>query len=226
MPRDLGARRIEVNIPEFTLRLFDGDHRVHQARVVVGKSTTQTPIFSETMEYVVVNPSWSVPQSILRKEILPKLESDPDYLARHGYSIVRNGGRVSVRQAPGERNALGFIKFMFPNNHAVYIHDTPKRKLFAESERAFSYGCVRVDKPFELAEFVLAETGFDRGRLEALIGKGERTIHLSRPLPVHIGYFTVVVDETGRLRHFPDIYGHDEKVRTALRQGPNRVASR
>jgi murein L,D-transpeptidase YcbB/YkuD len=226
MPRDLGTRRIEVNVPEYTLRLFDGDRQVHQARVVVGRPKTQTPIFSETMEYVVVNPSWSVPQSILRKEILPKLESDPDYLARHGYQVVRNGDRMSIRQAPGERNALGFIKFMFPNPHAVYIHDTPRRKLFGEAERAFSHGCVRVDKPFDLAEFVLADTGFDRTRLEALIGKGERPIRLARPLPVHIGYFTVVVDETGRLKRFPDIYGHDEKVRTALRQGPSRVAAR
>ncbi len=226
MPRDLGARRIEVNIPEYTLRVVEDGRAVHTARVVVGKPGTQTPIFSETMEYVVVNPSWSVPQSILRKEFLPKLEADPDYAARNGYQVIRNGDRISIRQPPGERNALGFIKFMFPNQHAVYIHDTPQRKLFARDERAFSHGCVRVDQPFALADAVMAGTGFDAERLRGMIGKGEKTIFLAKPLPVHIGYFTIVADETGRLKRLPDIYGHDEKVRTALRQGGNRFAAR
>ncbi len=226
LPRDLGERRIEVNIPEYELRVVDGGRAVHTARVVVGTPKTQTPVFSETMEYVVVNPSWSIPQSILRKEILPRLAADPDYAARHGYLVTRNGNSVSIRQPPGERNALGFIKFMFPNQHAVYIHDTPQRKLFAKDERAFSHGCVRVDQPFALAEAVLGDTGFGEERLKGLIGKGERTVHLARPLPVHLTYFTVVVDEQGRLKRLPDIYGHDEKVRTALRQSPSRVASR
>lgn len=226
MPRDLGARRIEVNIPEYTLRVVEEGRLVHTARVVVGKPGTPTPIFSETMEYVVVNPSWSVPQSILRKEFLPKLEADPDYAARNGYQVIRNGDRISIRQPPGERNALGFIKFMFPNQHAVYIHDTPQRKLFARDERAFSHGCVRVDQPFALADAVMAGTGFDAERLRGMIGKGEKTIFLAKPLPVHIGYFTIVADESGRLKRLPDIYGHDEKVRTALRQVGNRFAAR
>jgi murein L,D-transpeptidase YcbB/YkuD len=226
MPRDLGERRIEVNIPEYILRVVEDGRVLHSARVVVGTPKTPTPIFSETMEYVVVNPSWSVPASILRKEFLPKLEADPEYAARNGYQVIRNGDRISIRQPPGERNALGFIKFMFPNEHAVYIHDTPQRKLFAREERAFSHGCVRVDQPFALADAVMAGTGFDAERLRGLIGKGEKTILLAKPLPVHIGYFTVVADDAGRLKRLPDIYGHDEKLRSALAQRGNRVAVR
>jgi len=226
LPRDLGSRRIEVNVPEYTLRVVEDGRTVHSARVVVGTPKTPTPIFSETMEYVVVNPSWSVPPSILRKEFLPKLEADPDYAVRNGYQVIRNGDRISIRQPPGERNALGFIKFMFPNEHAVYIHDTPQRKLFARDERAFSHGCVRVDQPFALADAVMAGTGFDAERLRGMIGKGEKTVFLAKPLPVHSGYFTVVADEAGGLKRLPDIYGHDEKVRTALRQGGNRYAAR
>jgi L,D-transpeptidase YcbB len=183
----------------------------------VGKQESQTPIFSESMKYLVVNPSWTIPPSIMKKEILPALASDPTYAARKGYRIIRKGNQISVQQPPGERNALGFLKFMFPNQHAVYLHDTPNRNLFSASKRAFSHGCVRVEQPFQLAEEVLGQDGkWSEQKLRGLIGKGERYVYLSRPLPVHLTYFTLAVDETGELKSFEDLYGLDRKVRTAL----------
>ena len=217
LPRDLGGRYVMVNIPEYELRLVSEGAVAHQARVVVGKADTPTPVFSHPMEFLVVNPSWNVPPSILQKEFLPKLAVDPDYAAKLGYEVIRKGDRISIRQPPGERNALGHIKFMFPNRHAVYIHDTPSRSLFANDARAYSHGCVRVQDPFRLGEIVLGrEAGWSEGRLRALVGKGERTVRLATPLPVHIVYFTAFVDEGGRLQTRADIYGHDAKLRAAL----------
>ncbi|PSC07118.1 murein L,D-transpeptidase [Alsobacter soli] len=216
LPQDLGERHIEVNLPEYTLRLYENGQVVHRTRVVVGKATSPTPIFSHMMEYVIVNPSWYVPPSIIKNEFLPKMAQDPNYAARQGYEVIRKGNRIFVRQPPGERNALGFIKFMFPNQHAVYLHDTPSRGLFANEKRAFSHGCVRVENPFRLADFVLGDQGYDEKRLRGLIGKGERTIRFKHTLPIHLTYFTVSVDETGRLVRREDLYGYDGRVRTAL----------
>ncbi|WP_230531393.1 L,D-transpeptidase family protein [Microvirga roseola] len=217
LPADLGARHIAVNVPEFRLRLVEAGDVVHETRVIVGKKESQTPIFSENMKYLVVNPSWTIPPSIMKKEILPALASDPTYAERKGYQVIRNGNRITVRQPPGARNALGYVKFMFPNQHAVYLHDTPNRNLFSAAKRAFSHGCVRVDKPFELAEAIMGANGkWSEKKLRGLIGKGERYVHLSNPLPVHLTYFTLSVDEKGSLTFFEDLYGLDRKVRAAL----------
>lgn len=217
LPADLGERHIVVNVPEFRLRLVDDGHVVHQTRVIVGKQESQTPIFSESMKYLVVNPSWTIPPSIMKKEILPALANDPSYAERKGYRVIRNGSRITVQQPPGERNALGYLKFMFPNQHSVYLHDTPNRNLFSAAKRAFSHGCVRVDQPFQLAEEILGEGGkWSEQKLRGLIGKGERYVHLSQPLPVHLTYFTVAADEKGELKAFEDLYGLDRKVRAAL----------
>ncbi len=164
------------------------------------------------MEYAVVNPSWYVPPSIL-KTMAPKLAG---YGGKTwgGYEVVRRGGHVSLRQPPGERNALGFIKFMFPNQHAVYLHDTPNRSLFSAAKRDFSHGCVRVDDPFRLADAVLPD--WTEARLKKLIGKGERTIRLPAKLPVHLAYFTAYVDDGGTFRTLPDLYGYDAPMRAAL----------
>ena len=217
LPADLGQRHIMVNVPEYRLQVVEGRNVVHQTRVIVGKEQSQTPIFSENMKYLVVNPSWTIPPSIMKKEILPALANDPYYAARKGYKIIRRGNRISVQQPPGERNALGFVKFMFPNQHAVYLHDTPNRNLFAAGKRAFSHGCVRVDKPFELAEEIMGKDGkWTEEKLRGLIGKGERYVHLTNPLPVHLTYFTLAVDEKGEVKRFDDIYGLDRKVRAAL----------
>lgn len=217
LPRDLGPRYLMVNIPEYTLRLVEGDALVHRARVVVGKPDSQTPVFSELMEHLVVNPSWTVPPSILKNEFLPRMAQDPDYAAKRGFQVIHRGDQITIRQPPGERNALGNIKFMFPNRHAVYIHDTPSRGLFSQASRAFSHGCVRVQDPFRLAELVLERrSGWSEGRVRALVGGGERTVRLVEKLPVHMTYFTAFVDEAGQLQSRADIYGHSQRVRSAL----------
>lgn len=212
VPRDLGATRIEVNIPDFQVTFVRDGEVAHRARAIVGKPETQTPVFSDTMEFMVVNPSWHVPQSIIRKQ----LAQDPNYYARNGFEVVRKGGNVFVRQPPGERNALGHIKFMFPNDHAVYLHDTPNRNLFNAQRRAYSAGCVRVDQPLRLAEALLAPQEWTEQRLRALVGKGERTIRLTAGVPVHLHYFTAFVDDEGKMQLRDDIYGHSRKVQAAL----------
>jgi murein L,D-transpeptidase YcbB/YkuD len=217
LPPDLGERYILVNVPEFRLRYIDNGLLAHETRVVVGKPTSPTPIFSGEMKFLVVNPSWYIPPSILKKEFLPKLAVDPLYAERQGYVVVRHGDQISIRQPPGERNALGRIKFMFPNQHSVYLHDTPSRSLFAKAERAFSHGCVRVDQPFKLAEYVLNDkAAWPEKRIEKLIGGNERTISLSRQLPVHIAYFTLAADADGSLHRFGDIYGLDSRLEVGL----------
>ena len=221
--RDLGDRYIEVNLPEFTLHVVDHGKIVHTARAVVGKPDTPTPLFSEKMQHLIVNPSWHVPYSIVKKEFLPKLAEDPDYAAKSGYEVTQNGDLVTIRQPPGERNALGLVKFMFPNQHAVYLHDTPMRKLFANTDRAYSHGCVRVDDPFSLAAVVLNDPKYTVESLKALVGKGEQLIRLALPLPVQLTYFTLVPDETGELHHVGDIYGYDQSIEAALGLGQPRV---
>jgi murein L,D-transpeptidase YcbB/YkuD len=211
LPSDLGERHILVNVPEFKLRLMDHGRLVHQARVIVGKPETPTPLFSEMMDHAIVNPSWNVPPSIFKNEFY----SDPAYAASRGYQVVHTRNGVSIRQPPGERNALGFIKFMFPNQHAVYLHDTPNRSLFGTERRAFSHGCVRLDQPFKFAEFVLGSE-WTEPRLRSLIGRGERTIRLPNKVRVHLAYFTTFVDETGELRQIKDLYAVNNKVRVAL----------
>ena len=215
-PREMGEQRVEVNIPDFSVKVMEGDAAVHEARVIVGKPETPTPVFSNVMRYVIINPSWQVPDSIIKKELMPKLGA----LSHRGYEVKTVGGRLTVRQLPGDDNALGRIAFMFPNDHAVYLHDTPKRELFDEDARAFSHGCIRVEDPLSLAEVVLggAAGKWTEERIEAAVGGPERTVFLPRPLPIHIEYFTEFVDEFSGLRELPDIYGLTRKVAGILAQ--------
>ena len=209
-PRDMGVERIEINIPDFTLRMMDGDDVVHSARVIVGKPDTPTPIFSNAMKYILVNPIWRVPDSIVRKEFAPRLAEDPDYLINRGYQVAEIGGHMFVSQPPGEGNALGHILFMFPNEHSVYLHDTPSRGLFGTARRAYSHGCVRLDQPMRLAELVMGPSW--GARLQAMIGSTQRTVMLPHPIPIHLEYFTTFVDATGALRDRDDIYGITARV--------------
>jgi L,D-transpeptidase YcbB len=212
LPRELGDDRIEVNIPDFELTLIRHGEVAHRTRVIVGKEQTPTPIFSDEMVEIIVNPSWYVPQSIIQKEWKGGVGA--------GYQVSYRNGQMVVRQPPGEKNALGRIKFLFPNDYAVYMHDTPSRGLFAQSHRAFSHGCMRVDQPFALAEAVLGPgSGWSQERVKKLVGDKERYINLSKPLPVHVVYFTAYVDETGRLIQRPDLYGYSARVRKALGLG-------
>jgi murein L,D-transpeptidase YcbB/YkuD len=215
-PRDMGERRIEVNLADFSVAVLEGDRVIHQARVVVGKPETPTPIFSDVMRYVLINPSWQVPDSIIKKEMASKLGA----LSRRGYEVKTVGGRVTVRQLPGDDNALGRFAFMFPNDHAIYLHDTPSKDLFDEETRAFSHGCIRVEDPQSLAVLVLGgeSTGWTDERIGAAIGGKERTVFLARPLPIHIEYFTDFVDEFGGMKERPDVYGLIRKVEVILGQ--------
>ena len=236
MPRDLGANHIEVNVPDFLVTVYHDGTALSQHRVVVGKVDTPTPLFSNAVKYLIVNPYWNVPQSIIKKEMLPKGGGDLSYLEGRGYSVVWHGGQWVVRQLPGDKNALGRIKFLFPNDYAVYLHDTPSKALFSVAKRAFSHGCVRVDQPFSFAESVLADATaagahghWSEGRLEGMIGDKERYVNLPTPLPIHIEYFTASVDPTlGTVKLRDDVYGYARAVAVALGQSgqPAMVAAR
>jgi L,D-transpeptidase YcbB len=215
MPREMGDSRIEVNIPDFTVTVIEDGAVVSRNKVIVGKPDTPTPVFSNTMKFLIVNPYWNVPPSIVRKEMLPRVAGDPYYLSEMGFQVFTYHGHLMVRQPPGERNALGRIKFMFPNRYSVYMHDTPERNLFAATVRAFSHGCVRVDRPFDFAEIVLGNT-WPEEKIKRLVGGGERYVYLPKPLPIHIEYFTAYVDDAGRLQLRDDLYGYSRKVKLAL----------
>jgi L,D-transpeptidase YcbB len=235
LPDDLGAFHVWNNLPEFETRIVQNGAVVHQERLVIGKPNTQTPVFSDQMEFVVFNPDWGVPNSIKIKDLLPSLAAgDDSILDRHDMKIVANGKvthpsridwrktdirEVSIVQNPGSSNPLGQLKFMFPNRHDVYMHDTPSKNLFASSERTFSHGCIRVRNPRRLAEIIFAKdrnwTARDiSARLQSRIENNR--IELAQPIPVHNVYFTLVADEKGGLKSLSDVYGHDKRMSEAL----------
>ncbi len=233
LPRDLGPYHVRVNVPEFAVRIMDKGEVRHQTRVVVGKPANPTPIFSDEMEYIVVNPYWNVPYSIAKKELLPKIRANPArFMRAKGYQVVSRGRVISpravnwrgvnlksvrIRQKPGKRNALGQVKFMFPNKHAVYLHDTPSKSLFDKKMRAFSHGCVRVHNPMEFADALLSkDTKINGERLRRAVGGKQKHYNLSSHIPVHLTYFTVDVNAAGEMVRFGDIYGHHRKVLEAL----------
>lgn len=233
-PRE--GRYIWVNIPEFNVRLMDGEVELFRSATVVGKnaSDTRTPEFSEMMTHMVVNPAWNVPRSITVKEYLPRLQANPGALGH--LEVVGRGGRVvsrsqidfnaytartfpyRLRQPPAARNALGQVKFMFPNPWNIYLHDTPSKQYFRRSSRMFSHGCVRVGAPFGLAEALLApQTENPRSTFRgALAHDTEQVIHLKPPIPVHLVYFTLWPTPNGGFRRYPDVYGRDARIRRAL----------
>ncbi|WP_250152651.1 L,D-transpeptidase family protein [Ancylobacter radicis] len=234
LPHQVAPTYVMVNIPEYMVRIVVNEQTIHETRVVVGKPENQTPIMSEEMQYAVFNPSWNVPPGIIKNEMLPKLQADPYALDRQGIDVVRNGriidpGTVdwrrgsqgySFRQAPGERNALGRMKFMFPNKHSVYLHDTPSRALFARDRRAFSHGCVRVHEPLKFAEVLfgvgLPGDAWSQQRINSLIGGNEKYLNLKQRFPVHLVYFTSYVDGQGQLVTREDIYGINDATKAML----------
>jgi murein L,D-transpeptidase YcbB/YkuD len=217
-PREMGATRVDVNVPDFSLTLVKNDAVVQRTRVIVGKPETPTPIFSNSIKYMLFNPAWRVPDSIVKKEMAPKYANDPSYFSRHGYKVSYVGDRLEVMQPPGEANALGRMLFLFPNEHAVYLHDTPQRSLFSSAYRALSHGCVRVEDPARLAVGLMGggARGWTETKIASLIGDKERTVPLPVPVPVHLEYFTEFVDENGTPREREDLYGLTEKVASAL----------
>ena len=230
MPAELGATHIAVNIPEFTVRVMKDGAAIHTERIVTGKYETQTPIFSDSMRTVVFQPSWNVPESIKINELLPKLRAGGNPIAGQGLAIKRNGRNLDVwdidwetadirqyhiYQPPGDANVLGIVKFLFPNKHAVYLHDTPSKKLFNEKVRMFSHGCMRVRNPVRLAEVIMAEDkGWDKNKINDLITDGpeDNDVALDRQLPVHVTYFTAWVADDGKLKTYADIYGHQKRI--------------
>ena len=232
---------VVVNVAGARVYLMQGDSVAFETRAIVGTSFTRTPSFTAPMLYVDLNPSWTVPPGIV-EEVLREVRRDPGYLKRLGIRVVDAAGQeidprgidfasqtaatfpYVFRQDPGPENALGRIKLMLPNEHRVYLHDTPTRGLFAKEERLFSHGCVRVEDPVGLAELVLGDTTrWSRASLEAAIGSGEtRTIRLAKPVPVFVLYWTAAVDVVGELHFHRDVYGRDPAVLAALDADPTR----
>jgi murein L,D-transpeptidase YcbB/YkuD len=248
LPRDLGERHVRVNIAGFELQAMDGGEVALSSRVIVGKRYTKTPVFSGRMTYLVLNPYWYVPGSIARNEILRDVQKDPGYLAREQLDVLAGTGpdaRVLdpgtidwaslgprdlpyvFRQRPGTVNSLGRLKLMFPNPYNVYLHDTPARSLFEREVRAFSHGCIRVERPLALAAWVLqGDPRWTEETLQAAIDTGaQQTIVLPHPVPVHVLYWTAWVDERGVLQLRDDVYGRDPAVLRALLEAPPRTAS-
>jgi len=229
LPQDLGKSHVMLNIPDFTLRVVNNGKLVWTTRVVVGKPGTPTPILTETMKYITVNPTWNVPPSIVYNEYLPALQQDPTVLDRMGLKLTQNrDGSVHISQPPGEANALGRIRFNFPNKFLVYQHDTPDKNLFAKDVRAYSHGCMRVQDPAKYAEVLLGIAlpgeGYTADRITKMYGSGERDIRLPTPIPVHITYQTAFVDDAGKLQLRNDIYGRDSRVLAALKGDDRRLA--
>ncbi len=234
MPDDLGADHLIINIAGFELKEYRNGKLKDAMAVVVGKPYSRTPEFSDSIKYVDINPYWNVPSGLALKEELPKLKTNPGSLAADGFEAVR-GSQVfpvsavdwrqygpgnfpfQLRQRPGPKNALGRVKFVFPNQFDVYLHDTPARTLFNKADRAFSHGCVRLSRPLDLAVDVLSDVpGWDRSRINATVATGNRTVvNLIHPLPIHITYFTAWVDH-GVPNFRADIYEQDAKLANAL----------
>jgi murein L,D-transpeptidase YcbB/YkuD len=250
MPAQFDGPTILVNIPEFTLRARDGnaDHRKELTmRVVVGKAAGhQTPVFDGDMKHVVFRPFWSVPPAIQRNEILPKLERDRGYLARNRFELVDNAGRsagnsvdadtisrikngsLRVRQTSGTHNALGLVKFLFPNDNNVYLHSTPQQALFARSRRDFSHGCIRVEEPAELAAWVLrAQPEWTEEKIAAAMNgkKDDVWVKVQRPVTVVLFYATAIAQENGDVHFVEDIYGHDTQLARAMAPAAQRGAA-
>lgn len=230
LPRDLGDRRVFINQASFMVSYFENNAEKLSMRVVVGKPQNQTSFFYDEIERVEFNPYWGVPNSILVNEMLPRLRRDPGYLDRAGYEVTDAKGKripssavnwggygtaipYSVRQTPSEANALGELKILFPNKHAIYMHDTPSRSLFANDMRAYSHGCVRLEKPRDMAAAVL---GWSVDDVAAKIKKGHSGVNVDRKIPVYLTYFTAWPDEAGKVGYSADIYERDARMLKAM----------
>jgi len=240
MPRDLGERYVFINVPEFKFQVISADRVIHQERIVAGSPKHPTPVFTDVMETVVFNPYWNVPRSILVNEIMPAARRNLDYIYRNNMEVIWRGSRtvdpymvdweyvdpnkLRLRQRPGPSNALGRVKFLFPNKHAVYMHDTPSKHLFNRPVRAYSHGCMRVRNPLEFAKLLLRDQGWTEGRIQRALAAGNNQhVPLEAKLPVHVSYFTAWVEEDGTLKGYRDIYGHDSSVRVALNLDSRKV---
>jgi len=216
LPRSFGTRYIFVNVPAFHLEAYDSGQKVLEMKVIVGQEYQDkaTPVFADSMETVVFRPYWNVPPSIAAKEIFPKGSA---YMAANNMETFRQGGQTGVRQRPGPKNALGYVKFLFPNDFNIYLHDTPNHELFEKDVRAFSHGCIRLEKPDQLAQWVL---GWPADKVEQAMREGpdDRGIKLPRKIPVYITYFTTYINN-GQLYYGNDLYSRDDKLVPAVMSG-------
>ena len=239
LPGDLGDRYIAVNTADFSLQVVENHQKLLSMRVVVGRPARQTPVFSAKMSYMVLNPYWNVPYTIAVEDILPRLTENPDYLTSQGIKVFSDWSETAVemdphrvnwndygrsnfpfrlRQDPGEKNALGRLKFIFPNKFAVYLHDTPQRALFSHVQRDFSSGCIRVENALQLADYLLTDAGnWTPEMLRATLAAGQRqVVRMVRPINVHLLYMTAWVDQEGVLQFRDDIYDRDRHLDAAL----------
>ena len=219
LPRTLGSRYILVNVPAFQLTAYDNGKPALQMKVIVGQEyeDKKTPVFSDSMEYVVFRPYWMITPEIQQKEIEPKIATDPGYMANNDLEYFTDHGQQRIRQMPGPKNSLGLVKFMFPNDFNIYLHDTPEDQLFKKDVRAFSHGCIRLEKPEQLAQFVL---GWPADRVDAQMhdGPNDHTVGLPHKIPVYITYFTTYVAD-GQLYFGNDLYSRDDELTQAMARG-------
>ncbi len=240
LPRDLGERHILVNIAGFEMHVMEGDSSIFRSRVLVGQRYRKTPVFSDRMTYLVLNPTWTIPPGILEQDKLPYIRRDVGYLARNNITVLGANGQAvdprtidfssltgrtgyRFRMDPGPENPLGQVKFMFPNQHHIYLHDTPDHDDFDRTGGAVSSGCIRVERSMDLAELLLsASPGWTRQRIEraAATGPVDQHMPLRRPLPIHILYWTAWVEPDGAVHFRPDVYDRDAALDEALRQPP------
>ncbi|TIL66470.1 MAG: hypothetical protein E5Y89_24550, partial [Mesorhizobium sp.] len=230
LPSDLGSPRVFINQPAFTAAYIDNGEEKLKTRAVVGKVTNQTAFFYDQIEQVDFHPYWGVPQSIIVNEMLPRLRNDPGYLDRAGYEVTDSSGRrvpssavnwgayganipYSVRQQPSEANALGELKILFPNKHAIYMHDTPQKSFFERDMRALSHGCVRLQDPRGMAAAVL---GTSVDYIAEKLKHGHSTEKVTRTIPVYVAYFTAWPDMSGNVEYFNDVYDRDTRLMQAL----------
>ena len=238
---DLGDDFVVVNIAGFRAYVVADRKIVWETRVVVGRAHEQSPVFRDEIQYIVFNPTWTVPYSIATRQMLPEIRQDPRWFETRDFEVKDRSGRpidpstvdwsivtrgnfdYTFVQRPGPDNALGHVKFIFPNEHSVYLHDTPARQLFGSAERAFSHGCIRVENPMDLAEILLAPNGWDRKRIDTTVASGKSTtVFLSKPVPILLLYWTANVDPGGLVHFYRDVYRRDAGIAKAL-DGPYRI---
>lgn len=236
LPENLGSRYIYVNIADYNLKLYEDDQIIMEMKTIVGQEQRSTPVFSDTIKYLVMNPYWYVPKSIAVKDKLPLIKKDYTYLKENNYSLFQYTGNNKLeeidpaeidwskinkdnfnyllRQNPGNENALGRVKFMFPNRFSVYLHDTPGQYLFSETERSFSSGCIRIERPIDLAEYLLSDQEtWNRENIKVEMTKDEeKIVYLKNPIKIYLQYNTAWVDSLGNLNFREDIYSRDQKI--------------
>jgi murein L,D-transpeptidase YcbB/YkuD len=229
LPRDLGKTYVMVNIPDYTLKVVQDNRIQWRTKIVAGKPQTPSPLLTAPMQEIIVNPSWYVPQSIIQNELLPQYASDPQIFDRMGLEVKRGpDGHINVVQPPGAANALGRIKFAFPNKFQVYLHDTPEKRLFAPEKRAFSHGCMRVENPTKFGEVMLslAMSGPTPSshQIDQMFGHEEKNYKLQQRPMVHLTYQSAYVDDGGKLVVRDDIYGYDARINSIMKSDERRVA--